>query len=141
MHIKFPYVKKHKYPHLKPYDVAIWDRFLKAYPEAYDHVYYDFEIGDGPQFSTIVNPETGGDDRALYKWKIDVVGVKDKRTDLIEIKPRAGVSAIGQAACYKMLWRRDIDPQGNDRAVIITDEIRPDILYLCHQFKVKIFVV
>lgn len=141
MHQALPYGKRRKYPHMKPADIAIWERFIEKYPEMYHTVSYDFEIGTGPGFSTVVNPENGGEDLALYQWKMDAVGYKGTRVDLIEVKPRAGLSAIGQAACYELLWKRDIDPEGDDRAVIITDELRPDIKYLCDKLKIDIFVV
>ena len=141
MHEQFSYEKRHRYPHMKPQDVLIWERFIEKYPDAYDHVFYDFEVGNGPAFDTIVNPETGGDDIKLYQYKIDVVGVKGGKTDLIEIKPRAGLSCCGQICGYRCLWDPEMTHGLKAQAVIITDELRPDIERVCKEMDIKIIVV
>lgn len=141
MRTAFSYGKKRNYPHMKPLDVAIWERFVEKNPDAYDFVYYDFELGSAPAWLDKTDPEGTEKMRALYQWKADVVGVKGTRVDIIELKPRAGISAIGQAACYERLWKRDWDPEGDDRAIIITDELRPDMEWLAGELGVDIIVV
>ena len=126
---------------MKPADVVLWERFIEKFPEAYDYVFYDYHVGSGPDFDTTVNPETGGDDRDLYRYKIDVVGMKDEKVDLIEIKPRAGPSCCGQICFYRCLWGRDIVTYPEPRAVIITDILRPDMKYVCSDLEIKIVLV
>lgn len=125
--IAFPFEKRGWYPHMKPADVAIWERFIDKNPGAYDTAEYDVEVGSPPPFDTVVNPETGGSVESLYKRKIDVVGTKNGNKDIIEIKPRAGTSAIGQVTAYARLYVRDFRPNAPTRPVIITDEIGVDM--------------
>ena len=122
-----PYELLPKYPHLKPADKIIWERFILAFPKQYDFVEYDVPVGSPPPFSTVVNPETGGDDLKLYKRKIDVVGYKGKQIDIIELKPHADTSALGQAKGYRTLYVRDYKPSAEVRAVVITDLIQRDM--------------
>ena len=44
----FKYGKGYWYPHMKPRDIEIWERFMLAYPDAYEQCQYDFAVGDIP---------------------------------------------------------------------------------------------
>ena len=61
---RFKYGKLSKYPHMKPEDVAIWERFLLDYPEYFDTVDYDVSVGVGrmPNELTGDNVEKGWKD-------------------------------------------------------------------------------
>lgn len=135
---QYAYEKRRKYPHLKPQDVAIWERYIAANPMAYEGVDYDVAVGDSPRFSTEVNPETGGDDRFNYRRKIDVVGYVAGRVEIVEIKPQASPSAFGQVLGYLQLYKSYVDPEANAKAVIITDHILPDMPHLAYMFGVEL---
>lgn len=137
----FPFEKRYWYPHMMPYDVAIWERFIEKYPDAYDFVSYDVKVGSGPAHDTVVNPETGGDSINLYKRKIDVVGYKGERIDIIELKPRAGSSALGQVAGYGVLYKKDYTPPTEPNLVVITDQLGTDMDTLSSSMGVKLIVV
>ncbi len=122
----YAYGKRNSYPHMRPEDVAIWERFIDTYPEAYDYCQYDLPVGDGPEFDTLVNPESGGHSERLYKKKIDVVGFKGESIDVIELKPTAGASAIGQVKNYVRLYKRDYTPPSAIRGIILTDAMAQD---------------
>lgn len=137
----YPYEKLATYPHMKPADVLIWERFLTQFPDMYDKVQYDLEVGVLPDF---IKNDTNADlasMEALYKRKIDVVGFRDSQIDIIELKPRAGTSALGQVKGYVQLYIRDIDPGAQPKAVIVTDEEMPDMGVLAFGQDVQIVVV
>lgn len=123
---------------MKPGDIAIWERFIRKNPNVFDYVEYDVNVGAGPTFDTIVNAETGGDDIALYKKKIDVVGHKDGKTTIIEIKPNAGLGAFGQVLSYEILYLEHVDPEADTETWIITDRTMADMLHLANEHGVKI---
>lgn len=137
----FPFEKRYKYPHMMPYDVAIWERFIEQFPDAYDFVSYDVKVGSAPEHDTIVNPDTGGDAINLYKKKIDVVGYKGGEIDLIELKPHAGSSALGQIRSYGVLYTIDFNPPVTPKLVVITDQLMPDMGLLAHSMGVTMVVV
>ena len=141
MHQKFPYGKRDHYPHMKPADVEIWNRFIDKYPKAYDEVSYDFGMGEGPGFSTLVSPETGGDDLELYLKKADVLGFKGREVDVIEVRPRADMATIGNACCYRKMWHAKFCDRQICQSVIITDSLRANMAFLCKEMGVKIIVV
>ena len=125
---------------MKPADVLIWERFIEKNPEAYDTCEYDVWVGTGPSFDTTVNFGTGGNVEGLYKRKIDVVAHKDGGTDVIELKPRAGLSSLGQVKGYLRLYARDHKPSTMPEAVIITNQILPDMQELAAAEGVRLIV-
>lgn len=137
----FNYEKGYWYPHMKPRDIAIWERFIAKYPTAYEKVQYDFAIGDLPNFVISTNAEEDRRMGELYKLKIDVLGYKEQHIDLIEVKPAASPASIGQLIGYKILYERDIKPTLPIMPTIITDEEKLNMRMLCEAQGVKLFVV
>lgn len=137
----FAYGKRYNYPHMKPRDVAIWERFIDRYPDAYETCQYDFGLGDIPPFMEQTSSPQGQAMRELYRLKIDVLGFKGDTIDLIEVKPEAGTSSIGQVVGYVELYKRDMKPTKPVRAVIVTDTLKPNMDFLSQQANVTLIVV
>lgn len=136
-----PYGKRYWYDHMGPQDQAIWERFIAAYPTAYETCQYDVAVGTPPQFDTTVNPATDGNIARLYMRKIDVVGFKPGAIDIIEVKPRAGMSAVGQVVGYRELYVRDHKPALLPKAVIVTDRSDPDLEQVAAAQGVRVVIV
>ncbi len=137
----YPYGARYKYPHLKPADEAIWERFMNEFPEAYAEVQYDLNCGEGSQQFTHEDPAMTKSWGKLKARKIDVVGFGDGYVDIIELKPHAGPSALGQVLGYVHLYKGYVDPGADARAVIITDSIENDMPYLAAKMGVRVIVV
>lgn len=121
----FKYERRPSYPHMKPYDTEIWDKFVFLYPDEYDTCQYDLAVGPGAPADPVVNAATGGDIYELYQRKIDVVGQKGSRTDIIEVKPNAGPSVVGQLEYYVDLFKTDFPEFRQVRPLIVTDTAKP----------------
>jgi len=126
---------------MKPQDFDVWNRFIDKFPTAYEGVQYDLALGLKPPFDTIVVPETGGDQLKLYLRKIDVVGKIGDRLDIIEVKPIADFSTIGQVKGYLTLYKNLIDPAANARAVIVCGTAKPDAFLIAAQENVQLILV
>lgn len=122
-------------------DTAIWEKFIEKYPKAYNNCQYDFHIGDAPPFNTLMDDGEDLNQDKLYRLRIDVVGILNGNEDIIEIKPNASVSTIGQVQSYKDLFIRDEWNAGKVQAVIITDKLMPNMEYLCKKADVKLIIV
>ncbi len=131
MQIIYPYEKRTAYPHLKPADEAIWNRFIDKYPNYYKQVLYDLNVGEGRGQVNHEDPSMVKSWGMLCSQKIDVVGICDDHVDIIEIKPHARTNAIGQVESYELLYWGYVDPNIETRCVIITDEIMNDMPFLC----------
>ncbi len=137
----YKYEKRYHYPHMGPADKEIWERFIDKFPAAYDVVSYDVKVGSPPPFDPTVNDATAGDASDLYKKKIDVIGYGGGKIDIIELKPRAGASALGQVKGYIELYKRDIAPKSTPNGILITDILLPDMEMLAETMGVKLFIV
>ena len=73
--------------------------------------------------------------------RIDVVAADTKKISVIEVKPNAGVSALGQLEKYTELFMRDETPSIPVNMVLITDKEQPNMDYLCKKAGVELIVV
>lgn len=138
---RYPVEKLHKYPHLMPEDIAIWERFLDLFSNLYDSVEYDVHVGVGLRDTSGLTEELVFAAVSLLQKRIDVVGHKGDNVDIIEVKPDAGISAIGQVLVYSILYKRDFSPKGRIRKVIVTDNLWPDNEYLFKRLGIDWYVV
>ena len=136
-----PYGERYWYDHMKPADIKIWEEFMRQNISAYDTCIYDQEVGEGAPIPENTEPNMAHDFKILTQYKIDVIGFKNDRIDIIEIKPRAGMLAIGQVLGYVALFKKEFSPAVNVTPVIITDVIRPDMLNLTKAQGIKIYAV
>lgn len=137
----FKYEKRYKYPHMSRLDTEIWNRFLNKYPLAYDTCQYDFHVGDTAPFNTLMDDGEDQNQDKLYRFRIDVVGKKGDNIDIIEIKPNARLTALGEVENYKILYERDEEISSKVNMVIITDKEMPNMDYLCKAKGIKLIVV
>ena len=100
----FEYRKYPNYPHMSMADTLIWERFIDLRPETYIGCQYDFHVGDAPPFNTLDDDGTDRNQDKLYRLRIDVVGHTKEGMDVIEIKPSAGPSSIGQIQSNRILF-------------------------------------
>lgn len=129
------------FPHMGPEDTKVWQRFITAFPEAYDTVSYDIKIGPVPSFVTRDEQNIGGNISNLYRRKIDVVGFKGNNVDIIEVKPTAGMSTVGQILGYLMHWQNEIGENIKANPVIVCSEAALDVHMLAERNGVKIIEV
>ena len=122
-HEKFKYEKRYWYPHMGPEDAAIWERFIERYPDAYDYCWYDLEVGTLSEVGQKAAAELGGNTQKLYRKKIDVVAAKDDQFWVIELKPKAGASAVGQVKMYRALLKKEFPNLSIVGAKVVTDAV------------------
>lgn len=79
--------------------------------------------------------------KILGQKKIDVVGDAGDHFDVIEVKPRASLGALGQCLAYKWLYESEEIPDLPCTPTIITDILTPDMKRVADAHGVQIFVV
>ena len=138
---KFAPIKLFKYPHMFPLDIAIWERFLEIYGENYNGFDYDVKVGTGsiPEADTPENYARM--EQVLSKYRIDAIGHKSERLEIIEVKPEASTVAIGQIITYVELYNRDFQPSTPLMGVIITDREVGDMRYLTAKYGIDYYIV
>src|SRR3972149_144638 len=117
---RFSYTILAKYPRLRPEDVAIWERYILKFPNQYQTADYDFKVGDGAEAPPGLDESMTVDLKMLTQKRIDVIGYFGNQIDIIEVKPRAGASAIGDVIAYEHLYRKDNPVNGAWRKVVVS---------------------
>ena len=131
----FPYKKLVSYPDMRPEDKRIWESFIEQFPNAFEKVMYDVRVGEEVEMLEV--PRNVGEAwQDLTKWAIDVLGVKDNITYIIEIKPNANAKAIGQALCYAHLYRKEHPDAGRIIPTVLTDDCSPTTGICCQMLHV-----
>ena len=128
------------YPHMGPEDTKAWTNFILSHPNEYDSIDYDVKIGNVPAFVTRDIANIGGDIASLYQRKIDVVAYKEDKIDIIEVKPDAGFSAIGQVLGYFHLWQNQYGSVENVNPMIVCNTSSLDVRALAEAQGVKLIV-
>jgi len=138
---RMPYGKRSNYPHMKPADIAVWERFIEQNPNAYDEVAYDVVVGEGAAIPTGTEEIIAKDFKQLTQRKIDVVGFHTGAIDVIEVKPTVGFSAMGQAAGGKHLYIETYNPDIEPQAVVIAGAPGSDMETPAAAMGIKIIIV
>lgn len=105
------YTKRRKFPHLLPKEVLIWNKFLDVHEKEYESFDYDVHVGLGAELPKDVSPMIRKIALGLTRKRIDAVGYKSNSITIFELKPEAGLSAIGQCLAYYYLYRREFRPK------------------------------
>lgn len=113
---------------MAPRDRTLWARALIERPDirALEPFIYNLRVGTGIEL-----PPTATQQERDIAWiettkRIDVVGRANGQSTIIEVKPRAGASAIGQLIVYAALYNQDFPELRTGRRMIITDELAPN---------------
>ena len=122
-HGRFRFGKLAKYPHMKPADVEVWERFLETNSNAFERVDYDFHVGAGADFLPSGEETPDGRQNRLYQRKIDVVGYRGNEITLIEVKPLADMAALGQIQTYGELYAKGSFSQFEPILVVVAAKI------------------
>ena len=114
---------------------------MEKFGKDYTGFDYDIKVGTG------TTPEPGTPEnyarmqQVLSKYRIDVVGHKNGRREIMEVKPEASTVAVGQIITYVDLFKRDFAPTEPITGVIVTDREVGDMKYLTSKFGIGYYIV
>jgi len=116
------------YPHFLAEDTAVWTRYLASPVKAIKEVWYDVHVG-----RAVPIPAGGGDlerrvAAGVTRKRIDVVARVDTSLWVIEIKPFAGMQALGQILAYHKMFIAEFEPVQPTWPVIICDKADYDVV-------------
>ena len=138
---QYPPELMHKYPHMFPLDKIVWNKFLAKYSGQYLNFMYDVTCGIQAEMQPDWNSSTKKDAAILSKLRIDAVGETPGFIDIIEVKPRGNMSAIGQLLTYENHYIKEYQPIKPTRKVLVCEEIDPNIAEICDNNKIIYMVV
>ena len=115
-----------RFPHLLPKEVILWEKYLAVHQDEYLFFEYDIHVGKGAELPADVDPMIRKIALGLTRKRIDVVGHKAHSITLIELKPDAGLSAMGQLLAYLYLYQIEFRPTKKVLTHIVSDLIDVD---------------
>jgi hypothetical protein len=134
------------YPPLEPHDssymrnptgmalaeAAVWHAFRRTNAGRITQLYYNVHVGTVPGD----DPNASDADRRLraqlYAKRVDVIALAPPETWVIEVKPRANPSALGQLLVYVPLVTARCPSWPRLRPMIVAASIDADAATLCH---------
>ena len=115
------------YPHMAKNDAVLWERFLDEYGPNFLRFAYDVALGGVLADVATVDAATRTGFQYSTALKIDALGERVDDLWVIEVRPSAGVSALGAALCYTVLASADPLATKPLFPVVVTDRCSADI--------------
>ncbi len=136
---KYVYGLQSWYPHLKPNDVHLWEKFIRANANFFDTVDYDVAVGEGVVVGDVTADVYAKSFKKLTQKKIDVIGYRKDQVWIVEVKPFAGSSALGQLLSYRILFDDETLEGETVHLMIITNECRTEYkkIFESHNIRVE----
>ena len=128
-----------EFKHMLPRDAKLWQRFLFHHQDYFERFDYDVRVGDGvdigPGFPDFAVTQA----KLLTQKRIDAVGYHGTEIWVIEAKPDAGLSALGQLLGYRVLWNNQYPQQPVTYLAIVTDFLGPDEITFYEHYGIKTY--
>lgn len=126
------------YPHMLAEDNAVWTKFLEQNFERLHEVWYDVRVGQPVDLDPAASEMEKRIARGLTRKRIDVVGWDGGSYWVIEVKPFAGMLALGQVISYARLFALEYVIKGRVVPVIVCAEADADLLDEFEEFGILV---
>lgn len=118
---------RRRFPHMYRAEREIWREFLKDHEDKWGHFVYDVHVGKlWPELALLPQPWRRGAE-AVYLKRIDVVGYRPGEIVIFEVKPHAGLGALGQIIGYMDLYEEGFAPAEEIFGAIVTRLVDPNL--------------
>lgn len=126
------------FPHMSKHDTTIWERFLDNYQGTFTHAAYDIALAG----SVPTDPAATNAERDMWAYatakKIDAAVRNADELWLCEVRPGAGLAAVGSVLGYALL--SDLDKWTDLPIVmtIVTDVMDDATKYVCSRLQIQV---
>ncbi len=128
-------------PGMATLDRAIWDRYRDKYKSRMEDLYYNVRVGTGTAPSQTATPKEMIDWVASTMLRIDVVALTRDKVQIIEVKPSAGREAFGAVLLYLHYWQLSNIKHQPATAIIVTDNMTPQIRKACTAHNIEYNII
>ena len=115
------------YPAMLPAEIAVYKAWLRLHQAEYDRFEYNVRVGPG------FDPGGGVPDNirtmsiANTKKRIDALAWSGSAPTIIEVKDRAGLSAIGQLLGYRVHWQLENPHAIPPKMLLVANRLAPGV--------------
>lgn len=130
-----------RFKHLLPKERLLWRRFLEYHEKDYLKFEYDVRLGIGITDLKHIEPKLWNMVKALSKKRVDAIGIKERQIDLIEVKVRGGLSAVGQLLAYLYFYKAEYKPVIPVHLILLTDFLDEDTRKVCRIYGIRVIQI
>lgn len=134
-------LKNKLYPHLMPEEIPIWERYLAKFDPDYDHLDYDVKVGTPVPLADNVPNNIREMSDTLTTKRIDVVGWRMGKPQVIEIKSVVGMKALGQAITYPILLGELLSLREPPSVLVIGETAVPDMERIFKMAEIELVMI
>ncbi len=119
----------------------MWSAWLDVHQDDYDYYEYDVHIGEGATLPIDAPPMVVQIALGLTRKRIDVIGHNKAGIHIFEIKPDAGLNAMGQLLAYYYLYKIEKKPPRPVVLNLVTDIIDNDTRRVASAYGIRMYIV
>lgn len=127
--------------HMLEEDRTVFARWLSLFEPLFDRYEYDVHVGPVPNPLHPLPPHLQELMDTIYSLRIDVVAWKGEQPTIIEVKPSAGLSAIGQLYAYRFFWIEQKKSEKEPLLMVVTANARPYMKPLFESAGIEYWVI
>jgi hypothetical protein len=129
------------FPHMLPEDRVVWARFLTAGRVRPERIWYDVHVGVAVPVPSDLPEEIRRVSLAVTRKRIDLVCLVGGRYWVVEVKPYASFTALGQILGYARLLSAEYEVPGPVDPVVVCSAVDADLVDDFQRFGVSLEVV
>lgn len=127
--------------HMVPSEKYIWARWLASGGRVHAPFVYDLRVGDGLTMPATSSRFEINQAYALTTKRIDALYYDGELCVIIEVKRRAGASAVGQLLTYRELILRGPNPPPAVAMLLVCESLQPDLALVLDQHNIQYNIV
>ncbi|SRR5712692_300512 len=136
-----PLSDRTKYPGLHPAEVPILRAWLALHEKEYERFNFNVRVGGGDDLGPTYTDAQRAQWRANTQKRIDAVGYNGTQPTIIEVKDRAGSSALGELLLYAHLFAQQFGGLAAPRLVLVTNLLQPDMASALAASRITVAIV
>ncbi len=119
-----------QYPGMTHVESEITRAWLRARGAQYDSVEFNVRLGEGAALQGLWSDETRRMALLLSQKRADAIARQGEVVEIVEVKVRAGLAAVGQLRGYRALYLREHPATIDVRLLVIARSCDPDSAYV-----------
>ncbi len=122
-----PLSDRQKYPGLHPAEVPILRAWLAQHEKDFERIDFNVRVGGGDDLGPTYSDEARRQWKLNTQKRIDAVGFNGTAPTIIEVKDRAGSTALGELLLYAHLFAQQFAGLAAPKLVLVTNLLQPDM--------------
>lgn len=129
MNNPLPYVEVHRltYPAMLPAEIAVFRAWLQLHEGEYTRFEYNVRVGPGFDPGEGVMQSIRDMSIKSTRKRMDALAWQGDTPLIIEVKDRAGLSAIGQLLGYRVHWQRENPQSIPPKMLLVANRLAPGV--------------